>query len=98
LKQSTSSGHQSNPGAFANGGGFAAQPEHMFATNNTSLPGGVPVPEKQVYPVTEIILVGWSRGAVTCHMMANKLFQDTLTSHIPVSIFAVDPVAGSWEF
>ncbi|WP_414573172.1 hypothetical protein [Nostoc sp. CCY 9925] len=39
-------------------------------------------------------LIGWSRGAVSCHMLANKMFQDTALRGIRVNIFAVDPVPG----
>jgi hypothetical protein len=43
-----------------------------------------------------INLIGWSRGAITCHMIANALHGDADTSlrQIPVNIFAVDPVPG----
>jgi len=39
-------------------------------------------------------MAGWSRGAVTCHMLANALRKDPLTAGISINIFAVDPVAG----
>ena len=41
-------------------------------------------------------MVGWSRGAVTCFMMANKLFDSQIM--IPVRIFALDPVPGMTNF
>lgn len=53
-------------------------------------------------PLTKINLVGWSRGAVTCHMIAhalaefehqNKTVQSTIRN-LPVTIFAFDPVPG----
>lgn len=39
-------------------------------------------------------MCGWSRGAVTCFKIANKLHDDPETSHIKVNIFAIDPVPG----
>jgi len=39
-----------------------------------------------------INMLGWSRGAVTCLRIANRLF-DMGVKNIPVNIFAVDPVA-----
>jgi len=40
-----------------------------------------------------INLVGWSRGAVTCLKMANKLFE-VYEKTIALNIFAIDPVPG----
>jgi len=42
-------------------------------------------------PIDVVNLVGWSRGAVTCMRIANKLFEVFITCNI----FAVDPVAGA---
>ncbi len=39
-------------------------------------------------------LCGWSRGAVTCFKISNRM-QQTGLGHIPVRIFAIDPVPGS---
>ena len=47
-------------------------------------------------PIDTVNIVGWSRGAVTCLKMANKLFEvfeDTLS----VNIFAIDPVPGGYN-
>lgn len=44
--------------------------------------------------IAVINMAGWSRGAVTCHMLANALMQDQATNNIAVNIFAADPVAG----
>jgi hypothetical protein len=41
-----------------------------------------------------INMAGWSRGGVTCHMIANPLYDDPELREIPVNIFAVDPVPG----
>ncbi|MDD0975219.1 hypothetical protein [Pseudomonas fontis] len=43
---------------------------------------------------TQVNLVGWSRGGISCHMLANAMFKDAQLRHVPVNIFAVDPVPG----
>jgi hypothetical protein len=43
---------------------------------------------------SQINLVGWSRGGVSCHMLANALLVDPALRKIPVNIFAIDPVPG----
>jgi hypothetical protein len=45
-----------------------------------------------------INMVGWSRGAITCFMIANALHQIPRTSAIDVNIFALDPVPGPGNF
>ncbi len=45
---------------------------------------------------TTVNLIGWSRGAVTCFMLANKLYH--LNPNIKVNIIAVDPVPGHFSF
>ncbi|WP_327439706.1 hypothetical protein [Pseudomonas donghuensis] len=47
---------------------------------------------------TQVNLVGWSRGGVSCHMLANAMLADSALKHIPVNIFAVDPVPGLLNF
>jgi hypothetical protein len=49
-------------------------------------------------PVDCVNVVGWSRGGVTCHMFANALAETEGWSHVPVNIFACDPVPGSGNF
>ena len=46
---------------------------------------------------SRINMIGWSRGAVTCIRIAYRLYQsqDVNLRHIPINIFAVDPVAGA---
>jgi hypothetical protein len=39
-------------------------------------------------------LLGWSRGAITCHMIAHALAQDPQLRDIRTNVFALDPVAG----
>lgn len=43
---------------------------------------------------TQVNMVGWSRGGVSCHMLANAMFKDPQLKGIAVNIFAVDPVPG----
>lgn len=47
---------------------------------------------------TQVNLVGWSRGGISCHMLANAMLNDPALKHIPVNIFAVDPVPGPLNF
>jgi len=47
---------------------------------------------------TQVNLVGWSRGGISCHMLANAMFNDNALKHIPVNIFAIDPVPGIGNF
>lgn len=47
---------------------------------------------------TQINLVGWSRGGITCHMLANAMLADSQLKDIPVNIFAIDPVPGPLNF
>lgn len=39
-------------------------------------------------------LLGWSRGGITCHMIAHALAQDPQLDSIITNVFALDPVAG----
>src|SRR5215831_6410647 len=45
-----------------------------------------------------INMVGWSRGAITCFMIAHALLQEPRTGDIEVNIFAFDPVPGPGNF
>lgn len=47
---------------------------------------------------TQVNLVGWSRGGISCHMLANAMLNDPQLNHIPVNIFALDPVPGIGNF
>lgn len=51
----------------------------------------------QILP-TQVNLVGWSRGGLSCHMLANAMLADPVLTTIPVNIFAVDPVPGTGNF
>lgn len=42
----------------------------------------------------QVNLIGWSRGGISCHMLANAMAQDEALQHIPVNILAIDPVPG----
>lgn len=44
--------------------------------------------------IRKINIIGWSRGAVTAIRLAAMLDSDPQMQHIPVHIFAVDPVVG----
>ncbi|MBA6115891.1 hypothetical protein MXF29_01195 [Pseudomonas sp. NC26] len=43
---------------------------------------------------TQVNLVGWSRGGISCHMLANAMAADPALKAIPVNIFTIDPVPG----
>jgi hypothetical protein len=45
-----------------------------------------------------INMAGWSRGAVTCHMLSHALHADPDTKLIRVNILALDPVPGPGNF
>lgn len=47
---------------------------------------------------SKVNLVGWSRGGISCHMLANAMAGDPALRHIPVNIFAIDPVPGISNF
>lgn len=44
---------------------------------------------------SRVNMCGWSRGAVTCTKISSQLAKDPDLQHIPVNIFAIDPVPGS---
>ena len=46
----------------------------------------------------QVNLVGWSRGGVSCHMLANAMLADPALKHIAVNIFAIDPVPGPTNY
>ena len=45
---------------------------------------------------SSVNMIGWSRGAVTCHIMAHALKKSF--PHVKVNIFAIDPVPGPGNF
>lgn len=45
-----------------------------------------------------INMAGWSRGAITCFMIAHALYDNPRTRPIEVNIFAFDPVPGPGNF
>jgi hypothetical protein len=47
---------------------------------------------------TQVNLVGWSRGGVSCHMLANAMLADAELRNTKVNIFAIDPVPGTTNF
>ena len=48
--------------------------------------------------ISGVNLVGWSRGAITCFMIAHALQEQQATRTLPVNIFAFDPVPGPGNF
>lgn len=48
---------------------------------------------KPLIPAT-VNLVGWSRGGISCHMLANAMAEDPELCDVKVNIFAIDPVPG----
>lgn len=48
--------------------------------------------------IDTINLVGWSRGAITCFMIAHALRDQQATRRIPLNVFAFDPVPGPFNF
>ncbi len=61
---------------------------HLFRKKDGK---GQPIPK-------QVNLVGWSRGGVSCHMLANAMQADPQLKHISVNIFAIDPVPGALNF
>ena len=50
-------------------------------------------------PITKVNMAGWSRGAITCFMIANALMNDPGTKNITaINIFGFDPVPGPGHF
>ncbi|MBV8879639.1 MAG: hypothetical protein JO332_06745, partial [Planctomycetaceae bacterium] len=49
-------------------------------------------------PISFVNMAGWSRGAITCGMLAHALHNDAATKHIIVNIIALDPVPGPGNF
>lgn len=47
---------------------------------------------------SRVNIIGWSRGGVSCHMLANAMARDSALASIPVNIFAIDPVPGMGNF
>jgi hypothetical protein len=47
---------------------------------------------------TQVNLVGWSRGGISCHMLANAMSGDPALRGVPVNILAIDPVPGPLNF
>jgi hypothetical protein len=52
----------------------------------------------QMRNVTQVNAIGWSRGGVTCHMLANAIAADRDLRNVKVNVFAVDPVPGTGNF
>lgn len=48
--------------------------------------------EKDNVVPTQVNLIGLSRGATSCHMLANAMLSDSDLMNIPLNIFAIDPI------
>jgi len=48
--------------------------------------------------ITTVNMAGWSRGAITCAMLAHAMAGDAATKSIHINIFALDPVPGPGNF
>ena len=70
-----------------NGHGWEHNVDHTMAVLNAT----IDIPRT-------INMVGWSRGAITCFMIAHALLEEPRTSGIEVNIFAFDPVPGPGNF
>lgn len=75
------------PGGIATGYGWEQNVEHTMAVLHAT----VDLPRV-------INMAGWSRGAITCFMIAHALENDPRTRSIEVNIFAFDPVPGPGNF
>jgi hypothetical protein len=84
LKQSTT--FEALKGVI-NGDGWETNVAHTMAVLNAT----VDLP-------TTINMAGWSRGAITCFMIAHALNENPRTEAINVNIFAFDPVPGPGNF
>jgi hypothetical protein len=97
------------------GAGWESNVEHVLAVirgeAEWSAGGGLSpqmVQEQQVRifrkangPITKVNAIGWSRGAVSCHILANAIADSTdprLKAVTEVNIFAIDPVPGPGLF
>ena len=55
-------------------------------------------PNSQETKLPDLVnIVGWSRGGVSCHMLANAMYDDQELKNIPVNILAFDPVPGLFK-
>lgn len=75
------------PKGLTSGYGWEQNVEHTMAVLNATID----------LPKT-INMVGWSRGAITCFMIAHALQENARTRRIGINIFAFDPVPGPGNF
>ncbi|TDU28532.1 hypothetical protein DFR24_2904 [Panacagrimonas perspica] len=73
------------------GWGWEQNERHVWAVISSLISGSSAAPDT-------INMVGWSRGAITCHMIAHALAKTPQTRHLKVNIFAFDPVPGPGNF
>ncbi|MDN5862542.1 MAG: hypothetical protein L0H19_03750, partial [Salinisphaera sp.] len=94
--QKTLAGRQVEPWALValgsvSGWGWEHNERHVWAVISSLIAGSSNPPEV-------INMAGWSRGAITCHMIAHALAKTPQTKHLKVNIFAFDPVPGPGNF
>lgn len=75
----------------ATGWGWEQNEQHVWAVISNLIAGSRQPPEV-------INMAGWSRGAITCHMIAHALAKTPQTQNLKVNIFAFDPVPGPGNF
>lgn len=68
---------------------LAADLKHGLAARQQNL-----ALERQSKPISQVNIVGWSRGGVSCFELANRMLKDPKLRDISVNIFACDPVPG----
>jgi len=91
---------KSGPGSKDKPGGYGKFRGVVFGTgwqNNVSETiAWLQQRQQQPSPLTSVNLVGHSRGAATCIMLAHAMEATAGLQAIRVNIFAIDPVAGGY--
>ena len=50
------------------------------------------------YGLDVVNMVGWSRGGITCHILANMISEANNLKNVQINIFTIDPVPGPDNF
>src|SRR5262245_46783250 len=80
------------------GYGWEENVDHALEVIQAIAMGSNPDWTKAIATPAAINMAGWSRGAITCHMLAHALAKHRFLRNIPVNIFAFDPVPGPGNF
>jgi hypothetical protein len=83
---------------IAEGYGWGENVDHALEVIQAIAAGSNPDWTRSVTTPSAVNMAGWSRGAVTCHMLAHALAKHPFLKNIPVNIFAFDPVPGPGNF